>query len=73
MFFKDIKTLIMNNDIILKLEKVVHKMNEQHDRLEKLVSGIKLDLIVCNKIETEQNDTSKIINLNKQTYNNITL
>lgn len=48
-------------------------MNEQHDRLEKLVSGIKLDLIVCNKIETEQNDTSKIINLNKQTYNNITL
>lgn len=73
MFFKDIKTLIMNNDIIHKLEKVVHKMNEQHDRLEKLVSGIKLDLIVCNKIETEQNDTSKIINLNKQTYNNITL
>ena len=60
----------MNNDIIHKLEKVVH---EQHDRLEKLVSGIKLDLIVCNKIETEQNDTSKIINLNKQTYNNITL
>ena len=40
---------------------------------KKLVSGIKLDLIVCNKIETEQNDTSKIINLNKQTYNNITL
>lgn len=73
MFFKDIKTLIINNDIIRKLEKVVHKMNEQHDRLEKLVSGIKLDLIVCNKIETEQNDTSKIINLNKQTYNNITL
>ena len=29
-------------------------MNEQHDRLEKLVFGIKLDLIVCNKIETEQ-------------------
>lgn len=72
-FFKDIKTLITGNDIIHKLEKVVHKMNEQHDRLEKLVSGIKLDLIVCNKIETEQNDTSKIINLNKQTYNNITL
>ena len=71
-FFKDIKTLITGNDIIHKLEKVVHKMNEQHDRLEKLVSGIKLDLIVCNKIETEQNDTSKIINLNKQTYNNIT-
>ena len=58
----------MGNDIIHKLEKVVHKMNEQHDWLEKLVSGIKLDLIVCNKIETEQNDTSKIINLNKQTY-----
>lgn len=51
----------MSNDIIHELEKVVHKMNEQHDRLEKLVSGIKLDLIVCNKIETEQNDTSKII------------
>lgn len=63
----------MGNDIIHKLEKVVHKMNKQHDRLEKLASGIKLDLIVCNKIETEQNDTSKIINLNKQTYNNITL
>ena len=73
MFFKDIKTLIMNNDIICKLEKVVHKMNEQHDRLEKLVSGIKLDLIVCNKIETEQNDTCNVINLNKKTYNNITL
>lgn len=41
MFFKDIKTLIMNNDIICKLEKVVHKMNEQHDRLEKLVIGTK--------------------------------
>lgn len=65
-FFKDIKTLIMNDDIIHKLEKVVHKMNEQHDRLERLVFGIKLDLIVCNKMKTEQSSTSKIINLNKK-------
>lgn len=63
----------MNNDIIHKLEDIAIKMNNQHDRLERLLFGVELNLITCNKIETEQNDTSKIINLNKQTYNNITL
>ena len=36
----------MGNDIIHKLEKVVHKMNEQHDRLEKLVSGFMVVVFV---------------------------
>lgn len=43
-FFKDIKTLNMKKDIINKLETVVLKMNDQHDRLERLLFEVRLNL-----------------------------
>lgn len=39
----------MNNDIIHKLEDIAIKMNNQHDRLERLLFGVELNLITCNK------------------------
>lgn len=66
MFLKDIKTLNMKNDIINKLETIVLKMNDQHDRFERLVFGVKLNLIVCNKAKIEHVNTAKTISLNKK-------
>lgn len=55
----------MNNDIIHKLEDIAIKMNNQHDRLERLLFGVELNLITCNKIEPEKNNIHKTISLNK--------
>lgn len=56
----------MNDNIIHELENIVLKMNDQHNRLEKLVFGIKLNLIVCNNIEIKNNDGPKTRSLNKK-------
>lgn len=56
----------MNNDIIHKLEDIAIKMNNQHDRLERLLFDVNLTLIVCNKGKMEQNIVGKTINLNKK-------
>ena len=56
----------MNNDIIHKLEDIAIKMNNQHDRLERLLFGVELNLITCNKIEPEKNNIHKTISLNKK-------
>jgi len=56
----------MNNDIIHKLEDIAIKMNNQHDRLERLLFDVNLTLIVCNKEKMEQNIVGKTINLNKK-------
>lgn len=56
----------MNNDIIHKLEDIAIKMNNQHDRLERLLFGVELNLITCNKIEPEKNNIHKMISLNKK-------
>lgn len=48
----------MNNDIIHKLEDIAIKMNNQHDRLERLLFGVELNLITCNKIEPEKNNAT---------------
>lgn len=58
----------MNNDIIHKLEDIAIKMNNQHDRLERLIFGVELNLITCNKIEPEKNNIHKTISLNKTGY-----
>lgn len=58
----------MNNDIIHKLEDIAIKMNNQHDRLERLLFGVELNLITCNKIEPEKNNIHKTISLNKNRY-----
>lgn len=41
-------------------------MNNQHDRLERLLFGVELNLITCNKIEPEKNNIHKTISLNKK-------
>lgn len=41
-FLRRLKTLDMNNDIIHKLEDIAIKMNNQHDRLERLLFGFGL-------------------------------
>lgn len=56
----------MNNNIIHKLEDIAIKMNNQHDRLERLLFDVNLTLIVCNKEKMEQNIVGKTINLNKK-------
>lgn len=56
----------MNNDIMHKLEDIAIKMNNQHDRLERLLFDVNLTLIVCNKEKMEQNIVGKTINLNKK-------
>ena len=56
----------MNNDIIHKLEDIAIKMNNQHDRLERLLFGVELNLITCNKMEPEKNNIHKTISLNKK-------
>ena len=53
-------------DIIHKLEDIAIKMNNQHDRLERLLFGVELNLITCNKIEPEKNNIHKTISLNKK-------
>ena len=55
----------MNNDIIHKLEDIAIKMNNQHDRLERLLFGVELNLLTCNKIEPEKNSRRRTIRLNK--------
>jgi hypothetical protein len=65
-FLRRLKTLDMNNDIIHKLEDIAIKMNNQHDRLERLLFDVNLTLIVCNKEKMEQNIVGKTINLNKK-------
>lgn len=66
MFFKEIKTLNMKKDIISKLETVIIKMNDQHDRLEKLLFEVNLNLIVCNKSKIDEDVTVKAISLEKR-------
>lgn len=39
----------MNNDIIHKLEDIAIKMNNQHDRLERLIFGVELKLVIGTK------------------------
>lgn len=65
-FFKDIKTLNMKKDIINKLETVVLKMNDQHDRLERLLFEVKLNLVVFNDIKIEHDIPVKTISFNKE-------
>ena len=64
-FFKDIKTLNMNKDIISKLETVVLKMNDQHDRLERLLFEVRLNLVVFNDIKIEHDIPVKTISFNQ--------
>lgn len=56
----------MRNDIINRLETAVLKMNDQHDRFERLVFGVRLNLIVCNKTKLKRTNATKIISLNKK-------
>lgn len=65
MFFKDIKTLNMDNDIILKILRIAAKMEEQHDRYERLMFGVRMDIVVCNDIKVEGHGKLKLKKTNK--------